>query len=372
MNPLVKWPGGKSGEISKIEPYIPPHKRYVEPFFGGGALFFHLNPHKAIVNDISQSLIEYYDLIKKQDKNLYDLLICYNSSFINLMQVCSNKYHDLYEIFDLYRDGKVDKFETVLKVNNFVEYNFDEIRQGFTEKLVLDEDKFKKNINKMVVDKIRRTVKNDEKSSFSENDLKSNIITGFTSGYYMYFRDVYNDINLKRIVSPSIQYKVANFYFIREYCYGSMFRYNASGEFNIPYGGVSYNKKNLQAKIDNMFNKDVKSIFANTEIHCMDFQELFDTMELNETDFVFLDPPYDTNFSNYDGRDFTNNDQIRLAETLKTTSAKFILVIKNTDFIYNLYKNNFNILAFDNKYTYNMRGRNEQKVEHLMITNLPI
>mgnify|MGYP000541494504 FL=1 len=39
MNPLIKWPGGKSREIDKIKPLIPEHKRYVEPFFGGGALF---------------------------------------------------------------------------------------------------------------------------------------------------------------------------------------------------------------------------------------------------------------------------------------------------------------------------------------------
>lgn len=38
MNPLIKWPGGKSGEIKKIEHLIPKHSRYIEPFFGGGAL----------------------------------------------------------------------------------------------------------------------------------------------------------------------------------------------------------------------------------------------------------------------------------------------------------------------------------------------
>lgn len=59
----------------------------------------------------------------------------------------------------------------------------------------------------------------------------------------MYFRKVFNDINLGKISNQSMQYQAANFYFIREYCYGSMFRYNSKGEFNIPYGGMSYNKK---------------------------------------------------------------------------------------------------------------------------------
>ena len=95
MNPLIKWPGGKSREIDKIKPLIPEHKRYVEPFFGGGALFFNLTPQNAAINDISESLIQYYQLIKKQDKQLYDLLVCYNNSFDNLVRVCSNKDRDL-------------------------------------------------------------------------------------------------------------------------------------------------------------------------------------------------------------------------------------------------------------------------------------
>ena len=42
MNPLIKWPGGKSSEIKQIKHLIPEFNRYVEPFFGGGALYFYL------------------------------------------------------------------------------------------------------------------------------------------------------------------------------------------------------------------------------------------------------------------------------------------------------------------------------------------
>ena len=224
----------------------------------------------------------------------------------------------------------------------------------------------------MSVDKIKRTVTNDKKASFSDDDLKNNLITGFTSGYYMYFRKIYNDINLGRNTSVSKQYKVANFYFIREYCYGSMFRYNRQGEFNIPYGGISYNRKNFKEKIDNMFNNEVEDVFDGTDIYCTDFVDFLDNIELNSDDFMFLDPPYDTDFSNYEGKDFTKKDQERLAEALKKTKAQFILVIKNTEFIYSLYKDIFQILTFDNQYTYNVRSRNNRNVEHLIITNLPI
>ena len=52
MKPLIKWAGGKSSEIKHIERIIPEFNRYIEPFFGGGALFFDLEPKKAIINDI--------------------------------------------------------------------------------------------------------------------------------------------------------------------------------------------------------------------------------------------------------------------------------------------------------------------------------
>jgi DNA adenine methylase len=223
----------------------------------------------------------------------------------------------------------------------------------------------------MVVDKMLRTVKNEQKQAFSSDDLKENLITGFTSGYYMYFRKVFNDINLKKIEAPDLAYKIANFYFIREYCYGSMFRYNSKGEFNIPYGGMSYNRKNLKNKIENMFNEDVKNVFQNTHIHCADFEDFLEFAQLDSNDFMFLDPPYDTDFSDYEGMDFTKNYQERLANALKKTLAKFILIIKNTDFIHNLYKDDFRIISFDNQYTYNVRSRNERSVEHLIITNIP-
>ena len=151
-----------------------------------------------------------------------------------------------------------------------------------------------------------------------------------------------------------------------------MFRYNTKGEFNIPYGGISYNTKNLKSKIDNMFNQDIATIFKTTDIYSTDFEEFIASQNLSEDDFMFLDPPYDTDFSDYEGKDFSHDDQERLSVVLKKTLAKFILVIKYTDFIYDLYKNWANILSFDNQYTYNVRSRNDRKTEHLIITNLPV
>lgn len=372
MNPLIKWPGGKSGEINKIKQYIPKYDRYIEPFFGGGALFFYLNPCRAAVNDISQSLIQFYGLIKSQDRLFYDMLLCYNNSFCNLIDICSDNYMDVFNLYSKLSSKIINKDEMELQLSELLLSWTDKINSGFSEKLLLDKKEFLQQIKESVSDKIQRTIKNNERKSFSAEDLKNNLITGFASGYYMYFRKVYNDINLERIKTPSLQYKIANFCFIREYCYGSMFRYNRKGEFNIPYGGMTYNKKNFKSKIENMFNEAVENIFKNTDIYCLDFEDFIKDSHLTSRDFIFLDPPYDTDFSDYEGKDFTKEDQERLAYTLKKTVAQFILVIENTDFIYSLYKDKFNILSFNNRYTYNVRSRNERSAEHLLITNLPV
>lgn len=65
MKPIIKYRGGKSKEIPQILPYIPSFTgRYIEPFFGGGALFFYLEPHNAIINDINSNLITFYEDVK--------------------------------------------------------------------------------------------------------------------------------------------------------------------------------------------------------------------------------------------------------------------------------------------------------------------
>ncbi|MDR1923382.1 MAG: Dam family site-specific DNA-(adenine-N6)-methyltransferase [Planctomycetaceae bacterium] len=65
MKPLIKYRGGKSCEIPHIVKHIPKYSgKYIEPFFGGGALYFHIEPKKAIINDINSKLMEFYSAIK--------------------------------------------------------------------------------------------------------------------------------------------------------------------------------------------------------------------------------------------------------------------------------------------------------------------
>ncbi|RDU63877.1 MULTISPECIES: Dam family site-specific DNA-(adenine-N6)-methyltransferase [Helicobacter] len=61
MNPIIKYRGGKSKEIPYFVKNMPnKYARYIEPFFGGGALYFYLQPRKAIINDINTKLYCFY------------------------------------------------------------------------------------------------------------------------------------------------------------------------------------------------------------------------------------------------------------------------------------------------------------------------
>lgn len=61
MNPMIKYRGGKSKEISHFVSNMPSnYNRYIEPFFGGGALYFYLEPERAIINDVNTKLYSFY------------------------------------------------------------------------------------------------------------------------------------------------------------------------------------------------------------------------------------------------------------------------------------------------------------------------
>lgn len=71
MKPLIKYRGGKSKEIPNIIKHIPKFSgNYIEPFFGGGALYFYLEPSKAIINDINEKLISFYKGVQSDYQSL--------------------------------------------------------------------------------------------------------------------------------------------------------------------------------------------------------------------------------------------------------------------------------------------------------------
>jgi len=71
VQPFVKWVGGKRQLLTEIEMHLPKQfSRYYEPFIGGGALLFHLQPKNAVINDSNEELINLYRTIKESPEEL--------------------------------------------------------------------------------------------------------------------------------------------------------------------------------------------------------------------------------------------------------------------------------------------------------------
>lgn len=64
---MLKYRGGKSREIPQFQKYIPSSfSTYLEPFLGGGAVFFHLEPERAVINDVNSRLISFYKCVRNE------------------------------------------------------------------------------------------------------------------------------------------------------------------------------------------------------------------------------------------------------------------------------------------------------------------
>ena len=75
INPFVKWAGGKSQIINEIKRRLPKSfKSYYEPFIGGGAVLFSLQPTNANINDINKQLINTYRQLKTNSKKVINII----------------------------------------------------------------------------------------------------------------------------------------------------------------------------------------------------------------------------------------------------------------------------------------------------------
>lgn len=66
-SPFVKWAGGKSQLLAQLAPFLPSRssfRRYFEPFLGGGAVFFRLQPHDAVLSDVNDELVNAYRVVR--------------------------------------------------------------------------------------------------------------------------------------------------------------------------------------------------------------------------------------------------------------------------------------------------------------------
>lgn len=362
LSPVVKWAGGKEQELKYILPNIPNgFVRFIEPFVGGGAVYFSIKNKDTLINDKSVELISLYNNIKYKNKSFASNLQSLQDAWIRLENVLDNNIEFFNTVYSKYKSNKIDKDKLRVNIEHFIKDNKTMFKQLLNPELSKHYYIFEKELLRNISSKLVRMKDLEEKKgNLPAKDIYDNFECGLKGSFYMFIRALYNKYD-------NSEY----FYFIREYCYSSMFRYNSNGEFNVPYGGISYNRKNFQRKIDYIKSNELQTHFVNTDIYNLDFEEFLDKIKLTKNDFIFLDPPYDTDFSSYVNNTFDKQDQERLADYLiNKCPAKFMLVIKNTDFISNLYdKKGLYITSFDKTYMVSFKGRNNRDCEHLLITN---
>ena len=369
LGSFLKWAGGKEQELSYILPLLPTFNAYYEPFVGGGAVFFAIEARAKYINDRSTELIHLYTMIAQQDKDfLYTLHVLLHSwqAISDLVDAHASSIITMYMRYSMGMASMPEMQNDLLAFLAHHEYAFRELFADVFEKHI---ENFLHELQRNLLSKTQRMkVLEDKKWRLPEHDVVANIEAALKSAFYMHLRHLLNRRDAYAIPSGVA---AALFFFVRENAYASMFRYNSRGELNVPYGGISYNRKDLARKVAYVQSPRLVQHLSNTVIENMDFEAFFEKYTPGADDFIFLDPPYDSEFSTYTRNAFDKCDQERLAHyLLNRCSAKFMLVIKNTPAILNLYAGKgLNIQTFDKTYLVSFQDRNNRESEHMMITN---
>lgn len=376
MKPFIKWPGGKEKEVKIISECFPKtFDKYFEPFVGGGAVYFSLDKDKYLyvdkyINDISKELTNLYNFIKEKNIVFFDSIKKIQKNWDILEQVIEKHSYEFLNYYNEYLSEKINLAELKNELKKFIDINENDFNGVMKDKEFNPcIDLFKKNINDYVCRRFKRLKELSKYTNLKEKDILNSIETALKGSFYNHYRYIYNNKDKNDKIKIKSEFASAIYYFIRENCYSSMFRYNSNGDFNIPYGGMAYNKKIFTSKI----NDELCNYLSNTIIENMDFMCFLEKYKPKRKDFIFVDPPYDSDFSKYANSDFLKKDHERLCKILSNTTAYVMIVIKKTDYIFELYKNNgFYIYEFNKKYLVNCKNRNKRDVIHLIITNYEI
>lgn len=282
MNPMIKYRGGKTKEISHFTNNMPSeYNRYIEPFFGGGALYFYLEPQNAIINDVNTRLYSFYQQMKEE--------------------------------YPIARK-QLDELQTMYEKN---QKEYEELKQ-----------------------------KNPDVRVENKNEA-----------LYYKLRDMFNH----KIACKYLDAVV--YFFINKTAYSGMIRYNASGEYNVPFGRY----KNFNTKL--ITDKHCE-LLKRTDIYNQDYSEIFNMA--GDDDFIFLDPPYDCVFSDYGNETYRNgfgeDEHRRLANDFVNLPCKALLVIGKTALTEELY-GKYIVEEYDKSYAVNIRNRFKADAKHIIVTN---
>ncbi len=150
------------------------------------------------------------------------------------------------------------------------------------------------------------------------------------------------------------------FYYLNRTCFNGLCRFNSSGEFNVPFGRY----KTIHYVRD--FTA-YQPAFANWEFLSVDFESI----PLEADDFVYADPPFDVEFTQYGKEGFRWEDQVRAAEWLARHKGPVVLSNQATERIIGLYeKLGFKLRYMDGPRRISCTGERKPAREVLAVRNL--
>jgi DNA adenine methylase len=159
--------------------------------------------------------------------------------------------------------------------------------------------------------------------------------------------------------------------YLNKTCYNGLYRVNASGQFNAPYG---YYKTEFKPDEKNILA--VSSYLINNQVTILNTDFVEAVNDAGVGDFVYFDPPYDpideTGFTSYTPGGFGKEDQLRLmrvAIDLTERGVKVMITNSNTKFINDLYRGRFVIHKVASKRNINSNGTGRGAVKDLIIMN---
>ena len=117
------------------------------------------------------------------------------------------------------------------------------------------------------------------------------------------------------------------FYYLNRTGFNGLCRFNQKGKYNVPFGRyktINYIKDFTE----------YKNVFKDWEFSNKDFEEI----EILPDDFIYADPPYDVEFTQYSSQGFTLDDQERLVKWLENHPGPVIISNQGTPRMIELYK----------------------------------
>ena len=371
---MVKYPGGKERELDVIRKFLPTHiNNYYEPFVGGGAVYLDMDALHYYVNDFSADLMTLYKCVASQDSEFFASMMEINNLWKSIDDYVKADTK-LFSIYVSYRDGLFGENKLTMELTKYMKKHREDILSFIKPMNCGGWNDF---ISNLVGDFVKKFVRmkelNFSKKVISDEDICANILGVFKAAFYVYIRSLYSHMG-----HYTDGFKAMLYLFIRDFCYSSMFRFNADGEFNVPYGGISYNGKTYDKVFEKYQSNQILNHTLNTTFGCMDYRDFLDKYPPGVGDFMFVDPPYDSSFSTYDRNSFDAEEQRNLADyLLNKCECNFMLDIRYTDFIASLYPTGYKcknggeirIESFDKNYSVSFMNRNAKKFTHILVMN---